>query len=274
MEMVFLLGLVLTGVLAGIVGSFFGVGGGVIVVPALTILFGFTAQESAAVSLVGITASSSYAASFFISKDLVNLRLGMVLMVATVTGSVVGALFAAQVEEWALLALFSLVMAYSGFYMIRNPERLSAHSVMTGSGRIYSNRTEIDGRMMEYKVDHTASGVAVSGVSGLLSSLIGIGGGSVNVPLMNIWMNVPMKVSTSTSSFMICVTAMSGAVIYYLNGTLLPLVAAAVSLGMVVGSFIGSHSTRYFDGRTLRRQFSVFMFVIAAICLLEAGGIL
>ena len=270
----FLLGLFLIGLVAGTIGTIFGVGGGVMVVPALTILYSLTAQEAAAISLVGIAASSSYAASYFISEEVVNIRLGMILLVPTVMGSLIGASLALNVQEWILLCLLAAVMTYSGLYMIRNPERLSSPPRDSRVKMTYRNRTEIGGVYREYTVNHPHSSLAVGGISGALSSLTGIGGGSINVPLMNIWMGVPMKVSTSTSSFIISITSMSGALIYYLNGVLLPIVAASVTLGMLAGSYLGSHSTRYINGYALRRHFSVFMFVMAVVAVLKAGGYL
>lgn len=277
MDASFLLGLLLIGLMAGAMGTFFGVGGGVIVVPALTILYGLTAQQSAAISLVGIATASSYAASYFIRRDMVNIRLGMVLLVGTVIGSVTGALVAIFIEQWILLGLFSLVVFYSAFYMIRNPERLSVPIPEGSTDKIpfvYSNRMDVTRGFVQYRAKRVPSSIGISGMSGALSSLIGIGGGSVNVPMMNVWMGIPMKIATSTSSFMISVTAMSGAIIYYLGGILLPTVAAAVALGMFVGSYVGSHSVKYFDSRTMRKYFSIFMAFLAVISLLKAGGLL
>ena len=247
------------------------------IVPALTIIYGFTAQQSAAISLVGIATASSYAASYFIRRDMVNIKLGVILLVGTVIGSVSGALVAVLIEEWILLGLFSLVVLYSAFYMIRNPERLSLpipDDLSTKTSFVYSNRMDVTRDFVQYRAKRVPSSIGICAISGALSSLIGIGGGSVNVPVMNVWMGIPMKISTSTSSFIISVTAMSGAIIYYLGGTLLPIVAVAVALGMFVGSYVGSHSVRYFDTRSMRRYFSAFMAFIAVISLLKAGGFL
>lgn len=271
------MGLLFIGLIAGMIGSFFGVGGGIMVVPALTILYGLTAQQSAAISLMGIATASSYAASYFIRRDMVNIRLGMILLVGTIIGSVTGAMVAIFIEQWILLGLFSMVVLYSAFYMIRNPERLSvpiSGSSTSKASFVYSNRVDVTKGYVQYQARRIPSSVGISGVSGALSSLIGIGGGSINVPVMNVWMGIPMKISTSTSSFMISVTAMSGAIIYYLNGILLPTVAVAVALGMFIGSYAGSHSVKYFDTRSMRKYFSIFMAFLAVVTLLKAGGIL
>lgn len=269
-----LMGLLLIGLLAGTIGTVFGVGGGVMVVPALTILYGLSAQEAAAISLVGIAASSSYAASFYISHDLVNVHLGMLLLVPTVAGSLIGAMIAMDIQEWVLLGLLAAVMVYSGLYMIRTPERLSSAPKQSRIRLVYRNHTDIGGEEKEYTVDRLIPSLGMGGISGALSSMTGIGGGSINVPMMNIWMGVPIKVSTSTSSFIISITSMAGAAIYYVNGTLLPLIAATVALGMVTGSYLGAHSSRHIKGHALRRYFSLFMFAMAAVSLLKAGGLL
>lgn len=274
MDVLLLLGLLGIGLLAGVMGTVFGVGGGIIIVPAMTVIIGLSAQEAAAVSLMGIAASSSYAASYFIAEEMVNVRLGMIILVPTVLGSIVGASLALELPEWIILALLAAVMAYSGIYMLRKPERLSAPPKGEKSQMVYRNRCEVGGPYREYQANRAGSSLAIGGVNGAIAGLTGIGGGSINVPLMNIWMGVPMKVSTSTSSFIISITSMSGALVYYLNGTLLPLVAGAVCLGMLGGSMLGARLARRIDGRSLRSQFAVFMFIMGAVSLLKAGGIL
>ena len=202
--------LMLIAIGAGIVGALFGLGGGIIFIPVLTILFGLDAAEAVAASLVGIVATSTGSATGFVKKGLSNIRLGMLLEITTTIGAIIGAIIASYLENWILLILFSMVMLYSGFKMAVSPERTDI-----GEGREneltfeYSDPASgVENR--KYEVRNIRSGMALCTIAGAVSSMTGVGGGSIKVPLMNIYMHVPIKVASATSSYMIGITAFSG----------------------------------------------------------------
>jgi uncharacterized membrane protein YfcA len=125
-----------------------------------------------------------------------------------------------------------------------------------------------------YEIVNVKSGLAVCTAAGVLSSMTGVGGGTIKVPLMNIHMRVPIKVASATSSYMIGITAFSGAIVYFIHGTLLLDYAAAIAVGALLGSLIGSRIAKMIDAGPMRRYFSILMFAISVVILLEAGGVL
>ena len=266
MEPFLLLTLLLIAVGAGVIGALFGLGGGIIFIPVLTILYGLDATAAAA-SLVGIVATSTGSASGYVRKGVSNIRLGMMMEITTCAGAIIGAAVAIYLDNTVLLVIFSCVMLYSGFKMAVSPEKLTVE------------HEEGDPMTFEYE-DPTAdpprqkSGMALCTVAGAVSSMTGVGGGAIKVPLMNIHMHVPVKVASATSSYMIGITAFSGAVIYFIHGDILLDVAAAVAVGAYVGALIGTRIASKVNAKSLKRYMSVVFFAIAAIMFCEAGGIL
>jgi len=269
---VMLLGLLAVGVLAGALGTLFGLGGGIIFVPVLTILFGLTPSEAAAVSLVGIIAASVGAASFYVEKEVANIRLGLLLEITTSLGAIAGAAAAVYLQDWILLVVFSAVLLYSGLRMALNPERVVEHCEAGGFSIRYRDLRE--DAYVTCSVQNVKGGLLGCGLAGMLSSMTGVGGGSIKVPLMNVYMHVPIKTAAATSSYMIGITAFSGAITYYLGGSIILDVAGAMAVGAFAGSIIGTRISKRMDASPMRRYMSVILFTISAIVLLRAGGIL
>lgn len=274
MEPFLLLTLLLIAVGAGVIGALFGLGGGIIFIPVLTILYGLDATSAAAASLVGIVATSTGSASGYVRKGVSNIRLGMMMEITTCTGAIIGAAVAIYLDNTVLLVIFSCVMLYSGFKMAVSPEKLTVEheegDLMTFE---YEDPTA-DPPRQKYTVKNVKSGMALCTVAGAVSSMTGVGGGAIKVPLMNIHMHVPVKVASATSSYMIGITAFSGAVIYFIHGDILLDVAAAVAVGAYVGALIGTRIASKVNAKSLKRYMSVVFFAIAAIMFCEAGGIL
>ena len=273
MEIVILLSLIALGAGAGIMGAMFGLGGGVIFVPVLMLVFGMAPAEAAAVSLVGIVAGSVGASSVFIEKGLANVRLGLLLEVTTTIGAIAGALIAVYLQDWILSLVFCAVMIYSAIRMILRPEKVVEPK--DGKGRMsFTYKDEAHGEEIPYEVQNVGKGSAACIVAGMLSSMTGVGGGAIKVPVMNLIMHVPMKAASSTSSYMIGITAFSGAITYFLSGQLDLAFAGGVAIGAFIGALAGTYLARRIDTRSIRRYFSVVLLFMSAIVLLRVGGIL
>lgn len=272
MDPIVIVGLLLFGILAGVLGTLFGLGGGVILVPALTILFDLSPTQAAAISLIGIVAASVGAASFYVEKRVSNVRLGLLLEISTAAGAILGAMLAVFVDEIWLTLLFVAILIYSGARMIMNKEQC----VQTESPEEaeFSYHDIKENKDFGYDVQNVKTGSLVCGFAGVLSSMTGVGGGAIKVPLMNLHMNVPIKAAAATSSYMIGITAFSGAITYFLGGEVMLIYAALIAVGSFVGSGIGSYASKYIPGGQLRKYFSLLLFFLAAITLLSAGGII
>jgi len=273
MEIVILLCLIALGAGAGIMGALFGLGGGVIFVPVLMIAFGMGPAEAAAVSLVGIVAGSVGASSIFVEKGLANVRLGLLLEVTTTIGAIAGALIAAYLDEWILSLVFCAVMIYSAIRMVLSPEKVVEPT--KSSGRMsFEYRDEKNGDAIQYEVQNVKGGSVACVFAGMLSSMTGVGGGAIKVPVMNLIMHVPMKAASSTSSYMIGITAFSGAITYFFSGQLDLAFAGGVAIGAFAGAIAGTFLARRLSTGHLRRYFSVVLIIMAALVLLRVGGIL
>lgn len=272
MEPVLLVALLMIAIGAGIIGALFGLGGGIIFVPVLTILFDQDAATAAAASLVGIVATSTGSATGYVKKGLSNIRFGMLMEITTTIGAITGAIIASYLENWILMVIFSAVMLYSGFKMAVSPERIvadeSGNDTMTFT---YSDPASgvSDGK---YTVKNVGPGMALCTVAGAVSSMTGVGGGSIKVPLMNIYMHIPIKVASATSNYMIGITAFSGAIIYFIRGSIDLQIAAAVAVGAYIGAVIGTHIASKVNAKSIKRYMSVVFFAIAVIMLAKAGG--
>ncbi|MCQ2079109.1 MAG: sulfite exporter TauE/SafE family protein [archaeon] len=257
---------------AGVIGALFGLGGGIVFVPVLTILFGLDATTAAAASLVGIVATSTGSATGYVKKGLTNIRLGMLMEITTTIGAIAGAMIAVYLANWVLLVIFSIVMLYSGFKMAMSPERtVTPTSEEMDSPMTFSYPAD-DGTTGRYTVQNNRRGMVLCTVAGAVSSMTGVGGGSIKVPLMNIYMHIPIKVASATSSYMIGITAFSGAFIYFIEGAIALDVAAAVAVGAYVGAMIGTRISEKVNAKALKRYMSVVFFAIAVIMILKAGG--
>ena len=274
MDPLIMAGLVVMGCGAGILGALFGLGGGIIFVPLLMLVFGLAPTEAVAVSLIGIIAGSVGASTVFVDKGLSNVRLGLLLEITTAAGAILGAIVATLLNDKVLMVIFSAIVIYSGIRMILNPEKIVEPAEDSEGKLSFEYRDEAHGDSVRYQVQNVKGGMALCTVAGIISSMTGVGGGAIKVPLMNIYMHVPMKAASATSSYMIGITAFSGAITYFLGGQVLLGYAAGVAIGAFLGSLIGTALARRINGKHLRKYFSAVLFVMAFLVLLQAGGIL
>ncbi len=273
----FILILFISSILAGIFGSIVGVGGGVVIIPVLTLFLGVDIHFAIGASIVAIIGTSSGAATTYVKDKLTNLRVGMFLELATVAGAICGAAIAAYVNSVALELIFGsilLVMLVPTVMKIgedipRSPELkgLSRRLDLSGS------YTETDGRVINYNATGPKAGLAGMAVAGVLSGLLGIGGGAFKVLSMDLAMKLPMKVSTTTSNFMIGVTAAASAGIYFARGDVNPVIIAPVALGILIGATIGARLLIRSRNPTIRKAFALVLAVTAVQMILGSAGI-
>ena len=252
------------GVAAGLLGTLLGLGGGVFLVPFLVMVVGIPFHIAVAVSLTTVIATSSAVSAATAGKGLINLRLGMVLEIATAAGGLAGGLTAYMLSARTLQILFSVVTGAIGIVTIARlsqAERVGGGDPGSLGGRY---RDEYLDRMVTYRLVRLPLALLASLVAGNVSTLLGLGGGIIKVPVLNAWCGVPMRAAAATSAFMIGVTATSGAVIYYGRGDVIPELAAAAVLGVHVGSTGGLRVGARLRPRTLRMLMAIVLFAVSA----------
>lgn len=242
-------------------GALLGLGGGIIVVPALTLLFGVSIQQAIGASAVSVIATSSGAAVAYLRDRLTNVRIGMLLEVGTTTGALTGAFVAGLIRPRVLYFLFGALLLYNAYLTFRArkqelpegvvPDRLAERLQLGGA---YHDQA-LD-RTVTYCPTRTLPGLAVMYVSGMVAGLLGIGAGAFKVLAMDQIMRLPLKVSTATSNFMIGVTAAASAAVYFARGQVSPAVAAPVALGVLAGAWAGTRVMNRLRSRTLRLLFT------------------
>ncbi|TSK05044.1 MAG: sulfite exporter TauE/SafE family protein [Geobacter sp.] len=248
------------GIVAGVVGAMLGLGGGIIIVPALALGFGMPMRTAVAASTVCIIATSTGAAVAFLRDRLTNTRVAIWLEMGTATGALTGALLAGWVNQRLLFILFGVLLAYSAYNMFRTrkeehkeevtPDAISQRLRLKGS---YYDKAL--GRRVDYQVSRTIPGLIIMYFSGAAAGLLGIGAGIFKVPAMDQVMGMPFKASSATSNFMIGVTAASGAVVYFARGDVKPLVAGPVVLGVLIGAILGARLMVHMKASKIRLFF-------------------
>ena len=281
------------GVGAGIFGSLLGLGGGILIVPLLTLGFGLPLREAAGVSLVSVIVTSSAAASVYLQRHTANLRLGMTLELFTAIGALVGGIVAFTLSDRVLAALFAVLLAYTAVTMIRRrnaappgptqaisqPQSPStagsqAQGGAPGSRTVLLATADTLDRLSGpgYRIRNLGRGIVGAVFAGLVSAVLGVGGGIVKVPVMNLVMGVPLRIATATSNLMIGVTATASAIVYVIRGGMDPLVVGPIAVGVFIGASVGSRIAPRVDVRVLRLLFVLVLVYTATQMLLRAAG--
>ncbi len=250
---------------AGYLGSLTGLGGGVVVTPALVSLLGVDLHFAIGATLVSVIATSSGAAAAYVREGFSNIRIGMFLEVATTIGAVCGAALAARVPVNALAVIFGVVLIYSAWLSAQQTSKPHADPEsggVAGKLRLAGSYPTASGECA-YSVNHVPAGFGVMAGAGLISGLLGIGSGALKVLAMDHVMRIPFKVSTATSNFMIGVTAAASAGVYWSRGYIDPGLAMPVMLGVLLGSVLGARRLAGANVRVLRLVFAVVVGALA-----------
>ena len=269
-------------VLAGFLGSLVGLGGGIIITPALTILFGIDIKYAIGASIVAVIATSSGSAIAFVKDHVSNMRVGMLLEVFTTAGGIVGALMAGMFSSKLLYIFFSLILLNSFYGMLKktgliNKGKREEDKVENDkyADKYKLNSTYYDkatGETVKYNVTNVPQGSLVMFGAGFASGLLGIGSGAFKVVALDTYMKLPIKVSTATSNFMMGVTATASALIYFFNGTINPAIAAPIALGTLIGSRTGAKVMQRLDAKYIRYIFlPILLFTIVNMFLKGVG---
>ncbi|MFA6317232.1 MAG: sulfite exporter TauE/SafE family protein [Elusimicrobiota bacterium] len=256
------------GFLIGILGSVLGVGGGIFIVPLLVLWLGIPVHHAIAVSLVAIVATSSAVASVNVERGLANMRLGVVLEMTTALGSIAGALVANMLPGRVVQLLFSLMLFPVAGAMflksVRPPKPLPAAGPLPAKGPLDAAFFDPSlARETSYAVRRIVPASMVSFVAGSLSGLLGLGGGIIQVPLMNILCGVPIKAAAATSNFLIGVSAAASALIFLRRGLVAPELAAVIVVGVLLGSFVGIQVLFRAKSERIQLGFSVLVLLVA-----------
>ena len=280
--MVEILQFMLIAVFAGFLGSLVGLGGGIIITPALTILFGFDIKYAIGASIVAVIATSSGSAIAFVKDHVSNMRVGMLLEVFTTAGGVVGALMAGVFSSKLLYIFFSLILLNSFYGMLKKTgliTKLKKEEENVENDK-YADKYKLNstyydkatGETVKYNVTNVPQGSLVMFGAGFASGLLGIGSGAFKVVALDTYMKLPIKVSTATSNFMMGVTATASALIYFFNGTINPAVAAPIAIGTLIGSRTGAKVMQRLDAKYIRYIFlPILLFTIINMFLKGLG---
>ncbi len=261
----------LVSIFAGLVGALFGLGGGILIIPFLTLVEGIPVQFAVGASLVSVVATSSASAATYVQDHLTNLRLGMFLEIGTVAGAITGAyvsVFFQGSSSWVLFILFGALLVYAAAAMLAGrkqdtptkvePDRLAR---ALNLGAEYPDAAT--GQRIQYQVTRTPHTAGISYVAGIVSALLGVGGGIIQVPTMNLVSRVPVKAASATSNFMIGVTAAASASVYFLRGQVYFLLAAPLMIGVVVGASVGTRLLRATPPLKMKLLFAILLLLIS-----------
>lgn len=252
----------------GMLGALLGLGGGLFIVPALTIFMHIPISYAIGASIISVIATSSGAAAAYVQDKITNIRIAMFLEMGTTTGAITGAYLSGLISHKVLYIIFAVIMLYSAVMMFhkRNAELPQYKAGHPWAEKLNLNGEYLDNalnRVVEYKTQGVPQGLGLMYIAGIISGLLGIGNGAFKVMAMDSAMKLPMKVSTATSNFMIGVTAAASAGVYFARGQINPIIAAPVAVGMLLGATAGSLIMNRVKSVTLRKLFIPVLLAIA-----------
>ncbi|MBA2468150.1 MAG: sulfite exporter TauE/SafE family protein [Chloroflexia bacterium] len=270
------IGVMLAAMFAATFGSMLGLGGGVFLVPLLTLFFDIDPRIAVGASAVCVVTNSVVGSSVHIRSGFTNLRLSMLLQVTTAVGAIIGALIALRVNAGAISLVLGLVLLYSAASMLRQ-RRLSPPPPNEDDPDPFGLRTSFRDPATKldvvYQPVRVKPGLAISGGAGVLSGMLGIGGGAIQVPLMNLMMKVPVKAAAGTSSFMVGMTAVATAAVFYSHDEIDPTIVVPAMIGIFTGAKLGSQITRRVQTQRLVLVFVIVIAYLGVSMVLDAFGI-
>lgn len=250
---------------AGLLGSLTGLGGGVIIIPLLTLGFGIPMHYAIGASLISVIGTSSGAAVAFVKEGFTNMRIGMFLEIATTSGAIVGALVSGMLNPNTIGIIFASILLLTVILNLKGkPDHQEAliKGSLEDKLKLYGTFPD-KGVVKNYAARNTIPGFFMMMFAGAMSGLLGIGSGALKVLAMDNMMRLPFKVSTTTSNFMIGVTAVASSLIYFQRGEIIPVIVAPVLVGVVVGSFIGSKTLMVSKTKKLKTFFAIVITILS-----------
>lgn len=271
--------MLIIGVIAGLMGSILGLGGGILVTPVLT-LMGVDIKYAIAASIIAVIATSSGSAIAFLKDDVLNLRVAMFLEIFTTLGALIGALLTGYFDGTVLYFLFGALLIFQAWNMWKKLRAKTDERVEINHDRL-ANKLQLNGsyydkntkKEVSYSLKNVPGGAAVMFGAGVASGLLGIGSGAFKVMAMDGVMKMPLKPSTSTSNLMMGVTAAASAVIYFFSGMIQPVIAVPIALGIIVGSSFGARLMQYLPSKLIRQIFIPFVLLMAIQLILKGLGL-
>ncbi len=277
-----LIGLLVLGVGAGTLGALVGIGGGVVIVPVLLLVFGFDVRVAVATSLLAVVATSVAAGSVHLGTGLANLRIGLSLEVVTIAGGIAGGLIATSIDPRFLSVLLAVVLGVSAALLLKGRDEHGLRDGPGESGLIEAHQTVgrlsgtyLDGHgagLVAYQARRVPAGASLALGAGALSGMLGVGGGFLKVPAMNLVMQLPLKVSAATSNFMVGLTALGSLFIYIARGYFYPYPAAPVVIGVMLGGLVGARLQHRSSPTVLRLVLSGVLAIVAVQLVLGGVG--
>jgi uncharacterized membrane protein YfcA len=275
-----------TGFTAGFLGSMLGIGGGFLIVPIMTLALGIPIQYAIGSSLVSIVINACTATGVYISKHMTNLKLGLLLACTLVPGAVAGAFLGAKLSSTVLTIIFGVLMLYVAYSMIpKKPRKLTEEQIeaqklvleKSHDRHAWLDDSYFDPSVNEeisYQVHRPVTGMVTGFFGGMISSMLGVGGGIINVPVMNQLMKIPVKATIATSSLLLCFTTMTGSLIYAYNGYVLPYLIAPLCISVFIGARLGATIAHRVHGKILTMVFAVFLILTAGLMILRALNVI
>lgn len=250
---------------AGLLGSLTGLGGGVIIIPLLTLGFGVPMHYAIGASLISVIGTSSGAAVAFVKEGFTNMRIGMFLEIATTSGAIAGALVSGMLNPNTIGIIFASILLLTVILNLKGKpdhQELRIKGTLEDKLKLYGTFPD-KGIVKSYSARNTVPGFFMMMFAGAMSGLLGIGSGALKVLAMDNMMRLPFKVSTTTSNFMIGVTAVASSLIYFQRGEIIPVIVAPVLVGVVVGSFIGSKTLMVSKTKKLKTFFAIVITILS-----------
>jgi uncharacterized protein len=266
--------ILLVSIVAGFIGAMFGLGGGILIIPFLTLVEGVPVPLAVGASIVSVVATSSSSAATYVRDHLTNIRLGMFLEIGAVAGAITGAFVSIFLPAQALFILFGMMLLYTTMVMIRG-RRLDfpsgvipdMTSTLLGLGGQYEEQSK--NAAVKYEVTRTPLTLFVTYFAGIVSGLLGVGGGIIYVPTMNMVSKIPVKVASATSNFMIGVTAAASASVYLFRGDVNPLLTAPLIIGVAGGAILGTRILKLTPPTRVKIAFGVLLAAISLLMILK-----
>jgi uncharacterized membrane protein YfcA len=262
--------LVASGALTGLIGALLGLGGGVFLVPLLTLVLGLPIRTAIGASLISVIATASASSTFNLNRGLVNMRLGLVLEVATTIGGLTGGLLAALMTQRQLFLVFGVTLVGMGLLVLLRSGRRNVIADSDTAPGLLGGRLQEGERAYVYRVKRLPLGLGASLGAGAISGLLGVGGGIVKVPALTTFCGVPIRVAAATSAFMIGVTAAASSFIYWNRGDIAPSISAAVALGALPAGLLGARLSERFEARFLKILMALVLLLVGARMGLES----